>query len=142
MASPHGRTYYSAFACIALAAATVFAWGVFQTETAPAAVRWFGGGLVAVFLLCALQALERLVRPDKAARRSNAFSASASRKIRIACQSIGAAATAASVISILTPRTVSGGLPILPGVLLFIAACLADLAGERLLDVYRRGWAA
>jgi hypothetical protein len=123
---PHGKTYYYLVVVLTVLLGTLFGWGVVHWG-APSASRLFGLGLVAVLILGAMQALERLFRPNEANRRSAAFSPSARRKIRIVCNVIGTTGTAGGVIGLLFHVT---DLQILPGVLYFICFLLADLMGE------------
>jgi hypothetical protein len=136
--SPHGKAYYSLIAFFALLFGAVFTWGVLHSSNESMASRLFGAGLAIVCLLGGLQALERLLRPEQANRRSRAFSESARLKIHLACHVIRIAGTVGlfcgPFLHLLGMKDFGTDLGELGGLLLFVGGCLADLIGRRLFQ--------
>jgi hypothetical protein len=136
--SPHGKAHYSVVAFFTLLAATVFTWGVFRSGNEPIASRLFGAGLAAFCLLAALQALERLLRPEQANRRSRAFPDSTRLKVQLVCNVIRVAGSAgvfsAPFLHVLGIRDIATDIGEFSALLLFVGVCLADLIGQRLFQ--------
>jgi hypothetical protein len=136
--APHGKVHYSVVAFFALLFGAVFAWAVFHSSNEPMASRLFVAGLVAFCFLAGLQALERLLRPEQANRRSRAFSESARLKIHLACHVFRIAGTVGlfcgPFLHFLGMKDIGTDLGELGGLLLFAGVCLADLIGQRLFQ--------
>jgi hypothetical protein len=137
---PHGKLFYAGVALFALPAGTVFAFRIFAPGSMPFGWRLATAGVAMVFIFGALQAFERLLRPEIAHRRSSALSTSTRRKLRAARKAIVGMVFPGyciAAIMLLTggehAQDVVSDLVILAGVLVFLACCLADLSGERSL---------
>jgi hypothetical protein len=136
--SPHSKVFYSGTALFASLVVFVFTWGVFHVRSAEAGSDIFAGVLIMVFLVAALQALERLLWPEKASHRSRSLSDSTRLKIRMSCNIIRIMGTAGlfsgPFIRLLGFRDAGIDLGELSALLLFMGVCLADLIGERLFQ--------
>jgi hypothetical protein len=134
--APHGKLYYSTIALFAFLAAVLFSFATIRAKISSL----FGAAVATIFLLGALQALERLVRSQRAIQRSQALSASTRRRLRIICEAIRVPAYAAYVIGFTVRLAGTGYLKgaatdtwLLGAFFFFAGACLADLAGEKLV---------
>jgi hypothetical protein len=142
--APHGRTFYSATAFFALLAGTVFMWGVLRSEGTPAFSRLFGVFLVIICCMGALQSLERLLRPEKACRRTAALSDFAHHRLRATTRAMTTIYYAGWVVALALRlmdrehlRDLATDIWMVGAVALITAACLADLNGEHLFHSYR-----
>ena len=135
--APHGGFYYSAVAVFSFAFGLLFSFATLRTGP----FSLFGATLSIILLLGALQALERLVRPERAIQRSSALSASTRRRLLIICEVIRVIAYAGfSIASIVrwlgSPpmKDAAKNAGELAALLFFIGSCLADLAGQQLFS--------
>jgi hypothetical protein len=133
--APHGKLYFSAVAVFASLFGLLFSFATLRAGS----FSLLGAALSIILLLGALQALERLVRPEKAIQRSRALSASTRRILLTVCEVIRVISFAALFIVAVMHWLGSGAIKDaatnageLAALLLFIGSCLADLAGQNL----------
>ena len=135
---PHGKVFYSAKVLLASFLVVGFTWGLFHVRNAPLGSDFFGAVLLTIFLVTDLQALERLLLPEKAIQRSRSFSDSVRLKMRTACNVIWMMGTAGllsgPVVRLLGFRDAGTDLGEISAVLVFASSGLADLIGERLFQ--------
>jgi hypothetical protein len=119
-------------------------WGVLRFRDASLPPPLFGLALVAVFYLAALQAFERLLRPERAIGRTAALSGSSRKWLRIVSRAAAvtyyAAFVGGAVLDVAGGeyrRNLALDIGILSTLIVIFGSRLADLKGERLFEPYR-----
>jgi hypothetical protein len=139
--NPRRKIFYSATALIGLVGGSVFAFDMYTNEGAPFVWRLVRASIAIVFFVGALQALERLFRPEKARARSIALSMPNLEALRLTRKTLAVMCLLGFLVAGILrftgyARDVVPDLQILSGVCFFVAYILADLCGEKLSS----GW--
>jgi hypothetical protein len=131
------KSFYRMQLGFGLLLASLFTYGLFQPNPIPPALRSLCGLFAAIFFLGVLQAIERLVWPDRAKRRALTLRSSLRRPMRIVFTALIRISIAAFIASaclrifgdqnLKDEGTDAGMIAVVIG---FAATCLADLVGE------------
>jgi hypothetical protein len=132
---PHHAFFYPSVLLLAVILGSLFTYGILAPDTRSHELRLACAGFAVVFLICALQAFERLLKPEKAYQRFHARPDSTRRKLRVAGKiAKGATFLAIAVSAVMhftgnpNARDLGQDVQILSVLFLFVSFSLTDLA--------------